>query len=43
LIEQIPEVAPSFWEAHHGDLVWPSVITILPEWLYDFLRRSPRS
>ena len=33
---EIPEVAPSFWEAYHGDLVWPSVVTVLPEWLYDF-------
>jgi alpha-L-rhamnosidase len=32
----LPEVAPAFWEAYHGDLVWPSVVTILPEWLYDF-------
>lgn len=39
---EIPEVAPSFWEAYHGDLVWPSVVTILTEWLYDFYadRRS---
>lgn len=33
---EIPEVAPAFWEAYHGDLVWPSVVTILPEWLLDF-------
>ncbi len=33
---EIPEVAPAYWEAYHGDLVWPSVVTILPEWLYDF-------
>jgi alpha-L-rhamnosidase len=43
---EIPEVAPAFWEAYHGDLVWPSVVTILPEWLYDFhgdLRAVARS
>jgi alpha-L-rhamnosidase len=33
---EIPEVAPGYWEAYHGDLVWPSVVTILPEWLHDF-------
>jgi alpha-L-rhamnosidase len=33
---EIPEVAPAYWEAYHGDLVWPSVVTILPEWLHDF-------
>jgi alpha-L-rhamnosidase len=32
---QLPEMAPSYWAAYEVDLVWPSLVPILAEWLYD--------
>lgn len=32
---QLPEMAPSYWPAYEVDLVWPSLVPILAEWLYD--------
>jgi len=32
---QVPEMAPSYWAAFEVDLVWPSLVPILAEWLYD--------
>ncbi len=31
----IGDISPNFWDWGNG-VLWPSVITILPEWLYDF-------
>ncbi len=30
----IPDVAPPFWRMYQDDVTWPSVITLLPHWLY---------
>ncbi len=34
---QLGDVAPSYWEFfHEDDITWPSVVTIIPDWLYSF-------
>jgi alpha-L-rhamnosidase len=30
------DVSPSYWELYSGDIVWPSVLTIVPDWYYSF-------
>lgn len=32
----VPDVVPSYFSMASGDVVWPSVVTIVPETLYDF-------
>ena len=31
----IGDISPNFWDWGNG-VLWPSVVTIIPEWLYDF-------
>jgi alpha-L-rhamnosidase len=33
---RLPMTSPAAWELYHRDIVWPSVITILPDWLHSF-------
>ena len=34
---QLGDVAPSYWEFFHDDdITWPSVVTIIPDWVYSF-------
>ena len=29
-------VSPDYWIYHNGDIAWPSVLTIIPDWYYSF-------
>ena len=33
---EIPDVSPSYYPFYNKTIVWPSVITIIPEWFYNF-------
>ncbi len=33
---QLSSISPVSWPSYEGDLVWPSVFTIVPDWLHDF-------
>jgi len=40
-LDQLPDgkqsdVSPSYWAFYSGDIVWPSVLTIIPDWYYGF-------
>jgi alpha-L-rhamnosidase len=40
-LDQQPEgkqsdVSPAYWAFYSGDIVWPSVLTIVPDWYYSF-------
>jgi len=30
------DVSPAYWAFYSGDLVWPSVLTIVPDWYYSY-------
>jgi alpha-L-rhamnosidase len=30
------DVSPAYWAFYSGDIVWPSVLTIVPDWYYSF-------
>jgi alpha-L-rhamnosidase len=30
------DVSPAYWAFYSGDIVWPSVLTIIPDWSYSF-------
>ncbi len=30
------DVSPAYWEFYSGSVVWPSVVTVLPDWAYSF-------
>lgn len=32
----LPEVSPIYWAFYRGDIVWPTVITVVPDWMYGF-------
>ena len=32
----LPDVSPIYWTFYSGDIVWPSVITVVPDWFYAF-------
>jgi alpha-L-rhamnosidase len=34
---QLSDVSPAYWPFYHSDdIPWPSVVTIIPDWLYSF-------
>ena len=34
---QLPDVSPTYWAFYNpSDIAWPSVVTIIPDWLYSF-------
>jgi alpha-L-rhamnosidase len=33
---QQSDVSPAYWAFYSGDIVWPSVLTIVPDWYYSF-------
>jgi alpha-L-rhamnosidase len=32
----LQEILPPYWTFNHKDVIWPSVVTVIPDWLYDF-------
>jgi alpha-L-rhamnosidase len=32
----LQEILPPYWTFNHKDIVWPSVVTIIPDWYYNF-------
>ena len=32
----LQEILPPYWTFNSKDIIWPSVITIIPDWLYNF-------
>ncbi len=30
------DVSPAYWSFYSGDIAWPSVLTIIPDWYYSF-------
>ena len=40
-LDQLPDgrqsdVSPAYWAFYSGDIAWPSVLTIIPDWYYSF-------
>jgi len=33
---EFPDVSPNYYPVYTADVVWPSVMTIIPEWYHDF-------
>ncbi len=32
----LQEILPPYWTFNHKDIIWPSVVTIIPDWYYRF-------
>ena len=32
----LQEILPPYWTFNHKDIIWPSVVTIIPDWYYNF-------